>query len=88
MYVLGGARLEAFKSLIEEKLPDSPMGEGSEYEIYPPKLKEPYRTRRFDCGVQLYEAIGVAREDRAGRVRQFVENFRFFGAPVGLFFHD
>ena len=31
-------------------------------------------------------AIGVAREDRPARYRQYAKNFQFFGAPVGLFF--
>ena len=31
-------------------------------------------------------SIGVAREDRPGRYRQYAKNFEFFGAPVGLFF--
>ena len=86
VYVLAGEQLAGFKAMIAAKLPDNPMGEGSEYEVYPPKLKEPYRSRRFECGAALYEAIGVEREDKAGRIRQFGENFRFFGAPVGLFF--
>lgn len=86
VYALGGERLAELKSLVAEKIPDNPMGEGSEYQIYPSKLKEPYRSRRFACGESLYDAIGVARDDKAGRLRQFAENFRFFGAPVGLFF--
>ena len=28
----------------------------------------------------------MARDDRAGRVRQFARNWEFFGAPVGLIF--
>ena len=31
-------------------------------------------------------AIGIPREDRAARYRQYARNFEFFGAPVGLFF--
>ena len=29
--------------------------------------------------------IGIPKEDRAGRMRWFANNYRFFGAPVGLF---
>ena len=29
------------------------------YEIYPPKLKEPYRTSRFELGEQMYELLGI-----------------------------
>lgn len=30
--------------------------------------------------------IGIPREDRAARYRQFARNWQFFGAPAGLFF--
>ncbi|MGE0727164.1 MAG: nitroreductase [Acidimicrobiia bacterium] len=56
------------------------------YDVYPPSLWEPFRTRRFQCGEDLYASIGVEREDRAGRLRQFARNGELFGAPVGLFF--
>ena len=52
---------------------------------YPPNLWEPYRTRRFANGEDLYKSIGIPREDKAGRLRQLAKNAQFFGAPVGLF---
>ncbi|MCK7473191.1 MAG: hypothetical protein MZV49_06065 [Rhodopseudomonas palustris] len=68
------------------RLPTHPRGEGSEYDIYPPELWEPYRSRRFKCGEDLYATIGVTREDKLARLLQFARNYEFFGAPVGLFF--
>ena len=56
-----------------------------EYPIYPPKLKEPYRTSRFEVGEQLYGSLGIARDDKEARMKQMTHNFHFFGAPVGLF---
>ena len=55
------------------------------YDIYPPKLKEPYRTSRFELGEQMYEILGIGREDKDGRLAQVMENFRFFGAPCAFF---
>jgi nitroreductase len=86
VWAVGGEALARFKELIRRKMEASPFGEGSEYDIYPPKLKEPYRSRRFQCGEDLYATIGVAREDKAGRLQQFARNFDFFGAPAALFF--
>lgn len=40
-----------------------------------------YRDRRRECGLQLYDAGGVARGDRTASARQAQENFRLFGAP-------
>lgn len=51
---------------------------------YPPNLWEPYRTRRFANGEDLYRSIGIPREDKAGRFRQLAKNAEFFGAPVGI----
>lgn len=84
--VLTGAALTQFLSIIRSKLPAQPMGEGAEYNIYPPNLHDPYRTRRFKCGEDLYATIDIAREDKAARLRQYARNFEFFGAPVALFF--
>ena len=51
---------------------------------YPPNLWEPYRTRRFANGEDMYRALGIAREDKAARLQQFARNGAFFGAPVGV----
>ena len=55
------------------------------YEIYPPKLKEPYRSSRFEVGEQIYTAIGISRDDKNSRLNQMLKNFEFFGAPCALF---
>ena len=60
--------------------PESPS-----YDIYPSNLKEPYRTSRFELGEQMYELLGIGREDKDARIAQVMENFRFFGAPCAFF---
>lgn len=40
-----------------------------------------YKKRRSECGWQLYDAVGVAKGDRAASHEQMMQNFRFFGAP-------
>jgi nitroreductase len=86
VHALAGAALEDLKARIRPHAPANPRGEGAEYRVYPDPLKEPYSTRRYDVGAQLYAAIGIPREDKPGRYRQFARNFEMFGAPVGLFF--
>jgi nitroreductase len=86
VHVLTGAPLADFLAIIRARLPNNPRGEGSEYDIYPPNLWEPYRSRRFKCGEDLYATINVTREDKLARLLQFARNYEFFGAPVGLFF--
>ena len=86
VYVVAGGPLEELRAIIRAKLPAQPMGEGSEYNMYPPNMTEPYRSRRFKCGEDLYATIGIERADRPGRLAQFARNFDFFGAPAAMFF--
>lgn len=59
--------------------------DGPANQSYPQGLWEPYRTRRFSNGEDLYRAIGIPREDKAARLEQLAKNAEFFGAPVGIF---
>lgn len=86
VHVLAGERLEALKAELRPRFAkELPRGEGAEYQVYPPELKEPYYTRRSRVGEQLYASIGIPREDRAARYRQFGRNYLFYDAPVGMF---
>ncbi len=48
---------------------------------FPREYREPYLARRRECGFALYNAVGIARGDKAAYARQTRENFRLFGAP-------
>ncbi|MGK2940077.1 MAG: nitroreductase [Immundisolibacter sp.] len=56
------------------------------YDYYPHKFVEPYKGRRWRCGMQLYGALGINIDDKAARQKAMLNNFDFFGAPLGLFF--
>jgi nitroreductase len=86
VYVLAGAPLQEFLDSIRQKMLTQPRGEGAEYDVYPKEITEPYRSRRFKCGEDLYATIKVPREDKASRLQQFAQNYALFGAPVALFF--
>ena len=51
------------------------------YFAFPLRYEGVYRERRKVCGVQLYQALGIGRENKASAAQQSLENFRFFGAP-------
>lgn len=82
VYALTGAPLDELKA----KVAANPFGETPEYDVYPPNLWDPFRTRRFQNGEELYASISIPREDKAARLRQLAKNGELFGAPVGLFF--
>tara|TARA_B110000483_G_scaffold145902_1_gene174138 strand:+ start:72 stop:725 length:654 start_codon:yes stop_codon:yes gene_type:complete len=81
IFVLNG---DSMKNFLESQ--DSwTKPEEAKYSIYPPSLKEPYRTSRYDIGEQMYKVLGIARDDKEARLMQVMENFKFFGAPTALF---
>lgn len=57
-----------------------------DYTYYPPEWTEPYISRRRACGVALYNALDIGRDDKAKRMSAWLANYDFFGAPVGLLF--
>ena len=59
---------------------------GMDFQYYPLKWVEPYKTRRFDCGLQLYETLGIKRQEKERRLEQWIANYRSFDAPVALYF--
>lgn len=54
---------------------------------WPREYRGVHRDRRRESGFQLYEALGIARDDHARRTQQMLENFRFFGAPHVAILH-
>ena len=85
--ILCGEKLDNFKALMRERLSGKPHpeGEASEYSVYPSKIKEPYRTARFEVGEEMYGLLGIPREDKAKRLEWFANNYQFFGAPAAAF---
>ncbi len=57
-----------------------------EYDYYPSKWVSPYIDRRRECGFGLYGVLGIGKGDKDKMHLQHQQNYRFFGAPVGLFF--
>lgn len=44
-----------------------------------------YRKRQVDVAVLLYQALGIERDDKEGRLRAYLRNLEFFGAPHAVF---
>lgn len=86
--VLTGETLDRFRDIVAKRLEETEgRGEEMEYAVYPPKLHDPYRTRRFAVGEAMYGLLGIERENKAGRLEWFANNYRFFGAPAAMFVH-
>ncbi|MGL3822059.1 nitroreductase [Sphingopyxis sp. R3-92] len=85
--VLSGEPWQAMKDAVAARIAMGREGYEPEYDIYPKGLTEPWEARRFGVGEGLYAALDIPREDKAGRLARFMENYRGFGAPVMLFLH-
>ena len=83
--VVTGAQKKKLDNLIETEFHTG--GEGKmAYNYYPLNWVEPYQSRRRACGLQLFSALGITREDKDRRLQQWAANYRAFDAPVVLFF--
>lgn len=83
--VLTGEPLAELTKAILAKAAGEPMGAGLEYIIYPPELEGRYEAQRRAVGHAMFEAVGLGREDKGGRIAQMGQNWTSFGAPVQLF---
>ncbi|MEQ9316363.1 MAG: nitroreductase [Henriciella sp.] len=84
--VVTGDAKQALIDLAQATLAENPRGERTDRPIYPKDLWEPHEARRRKVGEMMYETLGIPREDRAARLQWFARNFRFFDAPVAVFF--
>ncbi|MFM8736899.1 MAG: nitroreductase [Betaproteobacteria bacterium] len=56
------------------------------YDYYPAQWVSPYIDRRRKIGWDMYGLLGLTKDNKAGMQEQHAQNYRFFGAPVGLMF--
>jgi nitroreductase len=79
---VAGAERDAIAALARANLP----GTEDDRPVYPHNLWEPYRTRRFKVGEDMYALLNIGRDNKPARLMHLAQNFDFFGAPVALFF--
>jgi nitroreductase len=84
--VVAGQARDAVSALALKTAMSTIASEEGERPVYPRNLWEPYRSRRFKVGEDMYALLGIARDDKPARYAHVARNFEFFGAPVGLFF--
>jgi nitroreductase len=83
--ILTGQPLADLAAAIKAKAATAPLGEAPEYDIYPKGLDGRYEDQRRGVGKAMFDALGLARENGAGRIAQMMKNWDSFGASVQLF---
>jgi nitroreductase len=79
--VTSGEGTERFRRALREHARERQDGAMDSDFPRPDRYEGVYLERRRECGWQLYNAVGVARGDRAASARQAMRNFDLFGAP-------
>ncbi len=85
VHVVAGDARAAVVDMAMKALMANPKGEPTEYPIYPENLWNPHEERRQTIGKQMFETLGIAKDDKAARLAWFAGNFRFFDAPLAIF---
>lgn len=80
----GGQKLKLQQRL--EQAFRTGMKRQMDYPYYPDRWQEPYKSRRKACGLQLYGALKIGRDDKQRQLDQWAANYRAFDAPVMLLF--
>lgn len=83
VHVLTGDALNAFRNDCLQKLMKGET-ETPTFPAYPSPLWEPQRSWRYKLGEDMYALLGIARDDKPGRLKWLANNVLFFGAPVGV----
>ncbi|MEM1036320.1 MAG: nitroreductase [Pseudomonadota bacterium] len=83
---LAGDEKQKIIDMAAAKLAENPRGEATDRPIYPDYITEAQKARRYAVGEEMYGKIGIPREDKMARMMWFSRNFRFFEAPLALFF--
>ena len=82
--VQGTTKARLAETLLAARRNNEP--ERPDYAYYPKEWVEPYKSRRKAVGLALYGALRIGKDDPDARLQAWNNNYRFFGAPVGLLF--
>ena len=82
--VTGAIKARISEELLAARTAKQP--ENPDYAYYPSEWQEPYKSRRKATGLALYRALNIGKDDPLARLKAWNNNYRFFGAPVGLLF--
>lgn len=88
VHVVTGAAKAALSAAILQAYDDPVTMAGlcEPYPYYPRQWTSPYLERRRAIGWSLYGLLGIGKHEKERMHIQHARNFRFFDAPVGLFF--
>lgn len=86
VHVVSGAALDRLRTALTEAFMNGRLSMDVPFDG---RYDGIYRERQHDSAKQLYAAMGIARDDKAGRMQGLLRNYGFFDAPhAALVFMD
>lgn len=85
-YALAGEAKEALCAALGDAHANRPEAHRPCYKHFPDVLGERFAARQAEFGAIYYGCLGIDFDDTVRRNIQTAQNFRFFGAPIGLIF--
>ncbi|MCF3939676.1 nitroreductase [Gordonia tangerina] len=79
LHITEGAATDRLRVAMQEQVAAGPTSTPDVE--FPRAYDGVFRDRRRESGWQLYESLGIARDDRAASARQTLRNFDLFDAP-------
>lgn len=76
--VTSGEATERFRTGLAEHLLVHPQDADIPF---PAAYTGDYQARRRECGFQLYDSVGISKDDPEARLKQMLRNFELFDAP-------
>ena len=86
VHVLTGNSLKRVSESVLRAFREAPGTHTNDRPHYMETWRDPYLARRRKVGWDLYNLMGIKKGERQKTQQFHSENFRFFGAPVGLLF--
>lgn len=79
VWVVSGAARERVRDALLEGVKE---GQGPNPDFNrTPRFEGVYRKHQVECAVELYSHMGIARDDKEGRLRAVLRNYELFDAP-------
>ena len=86
VHVLTGTAKDKICSKASQSFLDPQKNNKNDRLHYMEKFRDPYISRRRKVGWDLYNLLGIEKGDYEKTKKFHVQNFSFFGAPVGFLF--
>jgi nitroreductase len=86
VYVLTGATLKRVGNAVRKAFLSDEPGHARDYQYYPKEHFEPYKARRRECGIGLYQTLKIGRDEKQRMKETRSLNYIFFNAPAALVF--